>query len=73
MTPACQELTLQGALSDPLIRAVMDADGVDPVQLRSMLLKVAGEVAARRPAAARFAERASPACCASKETACVCA
>jgi hypothetical protein len=38
----CQELTLQNALTDPLIRTVMAADGVDPHELNSML----GEIVA---------------------------
>lgn len=32
-----QELTLETALSDPLVRTVMAADGVDPQELSAML------------------------------------
>jgi hypothetical protein len=32
-----QELTLQSALADPLVRTVMAADGVDPEELSEML------------------------------------
>jgi hypothetical protein len=42
------ELTLQSALSDPLIRTVMAADKVDPVQLELMLRRIAKKVAAPR-------------------------
>jgi hypothetical protein len=35
-----QELTLKNALADPLVRAVMAADGVDPEQLNVMLSKI---------------------------------
>jgi hypothetical protein len=42
------ELTLQSALSDPLIRTVMAADKVDPVQLELMLRQIAKKVAAPR-------------------------
>jgi hypothetical protein len=51
MGQACQELTLQSALSDPLIRTVMAADNVDPVELESMLRRIAREVATHRPPA----------------------
>jgi hypothetical protein len=32
-----QELTLNNALSDPLVRTMMAADGVDPQELNAML------------------------------------
>jgi hypothetical protein len=32
-----QELTLNTALSDPLVRTMMKADGVDPLELSAML------------------------------------
>ncbi len=35
-----REITIEGALADPLIRAVMAADGVDPRKLKEMLRKV---------------------------------
>jgi hypothetical protein len=35
------ELTLDNALSDPLVRAAMAADGVDPQELSAMLTAIA--------------------------------
>ena len=35
-----QELTLKNAFTDPLVRTVMAADGVDPRELSSMLLEI---------------------------------
>jgi len=32
-----QELTLSNALTDPLVRTIMKADGVDPQELSAML------------------------------------
>jgi hypothetical protein len=53
-----QELTLKNALTDPLVRTVMAADGVDPQELRAMLSEIVATLArrsqlppARRPAA----------------------
>jgi hypothetical protein len=51
-----QELTLSSALSDPLIRTLMAADKVDPVQLQSMLVGIAGRLPPGR-------SPASEACC----------
>jgi hypothetical protein len=48
MGSASQELTLYSALSDPLIQTLMAADNVDPVQLESMLRRIAEKVAQRR-------------------------
>lgn len=36
-----EEPTLAGALADPLVQAVMAADGVDPKKLEAMLMSVA--------------------------------
>jgi hypothetical protein len=36
-----REPTLNGLLSDPLVRAVMEADGVNPLELEEMLRRVA--------------------------------
>ncbi len=36
-----QELTLKNALSDPLVRTAMAADGVDPQELSAMLAAIA--------------------------------
>jgi hypothetical protein len=55
MGQAYQELTLRSALSDPLIRTVMAADNVDPVELESMLRRIAEEVATHRPPPTREA------------------
>lgn len=41
MTCRYRELALQDALSDPVIRAVMDADGVDPAALEADLSEIA--------------------------------
>jgi hypothetical protein len=38
-----EELTLQELLADPVIGAVMRADGVDPVELGSALARFADE------------------------------
>ena len=35
-----QELTLNNALSDPLVRTMMKADGVDPHELSTMLREI---------------------------------
>jgi hypothetical protein len=44
MRTAEQELTLTSALSDPLIRSLMAADNVDPVELESTLTRIAEQV-----------------------------
>lgn len=36
-----QELTLKNALSDPMVRTAMAADGVDPQELSAMLTAIA--------------------------------
>jgi hypothetical protein len=36
-----REPTLNGFLSDPLVRAVMEADGVNPLELEEMLRRMA--------------------------------
>ena len=51
MTPESQELTLRSALSDPLIRTLMAADGVDRRELETMLLRIAQQVTPRPPVA----------------------
>ena len=38
---ACREPSLQDILSDPIIQAVISADGVDPGELDAMLRQVA--------------------------------
>ena len=47
MRSSKQELTLKGALSDPLIATLMAADHVDPTRLETMLRQVARHVAVR--------------------------
>jgi hypothetical protein len=49
MKTACEELTLRTALSDPLIRTMMAADNVDPVELEAMLRRIADEVVPLQP------------------------
>jgi hypothetical protein len=49
MRPQSQELTLRGALSDPLIRSLMAADHVDQRELESMLLRIAEQVTPSLP------------------------
>jgi hypothetical protein len=44
MRAAEQELTVRSALSDPLIRSLMAADNVDPVELESTLMRIAEQV-----------------------------
>ena len=50
MRAEMKELTLEGALSDPLIRSLMAADKVDPAALETMLLRIAAEVEPGPPA-----------------------
>jgi hypothetical protein len=49
MKRASQELRLRSALSDPLIRLVMEADRVDPRALEAMLMAIASRIRRRRP------------------------
>jgi hypothetical protein len=44
MRTCYEELTVDDALSDPLIQAVMAADRVDSEQLESMLISIARRV-----------------------------
>ncbi len=47
---ACRnDLTLTEALSDPIIGAVMDADGVDREELEQSLLSLAQQIGKRKP------------------------
>jgi hypothetical protein len=55
MRMAYQELTLRSALSDPLIRTMMAADNVDPVELEAMLRRIAEEVVPLQPPQAETA------------------
>jgi hypothetical protein len=47
MTAQCRDMTLPEALRDPLVRAVMAADGVDPERLSEQLQQIARQVARR--------------------------
>jgi len=48
MRSSREELTLSKALSDPLIRTLMAADKVDPMQSQSMLAGIAGRLTSGR-------------------------
>jgi hypothetical protein len=41
MSRYCQELTLSDAMTDPMIRGLMKADGVDPRELETSLREMA--------------------------------
>jgi hypothetical protein len=43
----CPELSIGEMLSDPIVRALMAADGVDPEELRALLRSVAERLRAR--------------------------
>jgi hypothetical protein len=45
---ADREPTLREMLSDPIVAALMRADGVDPAKLRVALNRIAGEIGRRR-------------------------
>lgn len=51
--PKRQELTIENALTDPLVRTVMAADGVDPQELDAMLHEIV----------ATLDQRATPSAC----------
>jgi hypothetical protein len=40
MSSRCREATLKEIFSDPIVRALMDADGVNPNELEAMLRRV---------------------------------
>jgi hypothetical protein len=44
MRAAKNELTLNNAFSDPLVRTLMAADKVDPASLQNMLADIAGQI-----------------------------
>jgi hypothetical protein len=48
MTTSREELTIDELLGDPVTRAIMKADGVDPAALEA-LLRSMGRTVARRP------------------------
>ncbi|HVY58544.1 MAG TPA: hypothetical protein VHA77_11895 [Xanthobacteraceae bacterium] len=43
----CRELRLANILADPLVRAVMAADGIDPRQFAAMLGDIASKLESR--------------------------
>jgi hypothetical protein len=45
-----REPTLEDMLSDPIVRALMDADGVDPHELKATLKEVGRKLGANRGA-----------------------
>jgi hypothetical protein len=49
----CQELTLGEMLADPIVRALMDADRVDPAELEAALRSVASRATLRPARTAR--------------------
>jgi hypothetical protein len=53
-----REMTMRDALSDPVIRALMDADGVDPAALEADLREVAESLRSRPARAVRCADMA---------------
>jgi hypothetical protein len=42
------EPTLDEVLSDPMVREVMASDGVDPTELETALVEIAGDIRARK-------------------------
>jgi|HubBroStandDraft_6_1064221.scaffolds.fasta_scaffold1333194_2 hypothetical protein len=44
----CAEPTLDEVLSDPMVREVMASDGVDPAELETALVAIAGDIRARK-------------------------
>jgi hypothetical protein len=44
----CAEPTLDEVLSDPMVREVMASDGVDPTELETALVAIAGDIRARK-------------------------
>jgi hypothetical protein len=61
MRTPIEELTMNSALSDPLIRTLMAADNVDPIKLEAMLRRIAKQVA---PTLLPATKVGSAACCA---------
>jgi hypothetical protein len=47
-TGLCREPTITEMLSDPIVKAVMQADGIDPAALEAELQSLAQEISARR-------------------------
>ena len=47
MTLRCRELDLKAMLADPIVKAVMEADGIDPRELEAELQQIAARLRAR--------------------------
>jgi hypothetical protein len=58
-----QELTLETVLSDPLVRTVMAADGVDPQELSAMLNEIVSTLDHAQLQPRRAAALAAVSCC----------
>jgi hypothetical protein len=41
MTSHCRELDLKAMLADPIVKAVIQADGIDPRELEAELMQIA--------------------------------
>ena len=54
--PQCAELSIDEMLTDPIVRALMTADGVDPGELKALLRLVAGRRRARASDRSRESE-----------------
>ena len=61
--PQRQELTLGNALSDPLVKTVMAADGVDPQELRTMLAEIVSTLDHAQLQPQRYASLHATNCC----------
>ena len=46
MTLRCRELDLKAMLADPIVKAVMEADGIDPRELEAELPEIAARLRA---------------------------
>jgi hypothetical protein len=46
MTLRCRELDLKAMLADPIVKAVMEADGIDPRELEAELQQIAARLRA---------------------------
>jgi hypothetical protein len=55
LTRPWREPTLEELLSEPIIIALMDADGVDPEELEAMLGRTSAKLGSRRAARTRRA------------------
>jgi len=61
MLRPCGELSLAGALADPLIHALMLADAVDPAELRALMRETARRIELGSYGAQSISMRAAPA------------